>query len=155
MNDLTEEKARRLPAGSDLDILVATRFLGWELKTKKCFYTDRQVEILIPPKRDISTFGATRYSAQPPPEFSRDWMYAGPLLEAMNAEIHPPRPDRFRAQQRWMAKAVCPDTGSNLAITYGADYPETGGCPCLAIARTCAVLVAQGITVDDVNQPAP
>ena len=25
----------------------------------------------------------------------------------------------------------------------------------LAIARTCAVLAALGITVDDVNQPAP
>ena len=145
MNDLTEEKARRLPAGPELDILVATRFLGWELKTKKCFYTDRQVEILIPPKRDISTFGATRYSAQPPPEFSRDWMYAGPLLEAMNRVAHVIV--ESVDYDEWIVTAQDLESGPGITWEHGAVAPT----PQLAISRNCAVLVAQGITVDDLK----
>ena len=136
MTDLTEEQARRMDAGLELDLLVATRFLKWEHKTEKSIYSGRKVESLIPPKSDISTFGATRYSAQPPPEFSRDWMYAGPLLEAMNARVSPCKEGR--------------------SCTVGGLYQPrvvyvVAPTPQLAIARACAVLVARDISRDELE----
>jgi hypothetical protein len=110
MDDLTEEKARQMEAGEDLDRVCA----GW---------------LGIEP--DI--FGACLdgFAAQMF-RFSTDWSAAGALMEAMGAHS-------IRTHFGWECWV---DDRNNAA---------TAPTPQLAIARACAVLVALGVTREEVE----
>jgi hypothetical protein len=110
MTDLTEEQARQMEAGEDLDRVCA----GW---------------LGIEP--DI--FGACLdgFAAQMF-RFSTDWSAAGALMEAMGAHS-------IRTHFGWECWV---DDRNNAA---------TAPTPQLAIARACAVLVALGVTREEVE----
>ena len=139
MDDLTEEQARQMDAGMDLDVICA-KWMG-------------------DPK---SNQGIASYS--------RDWSAAGPLLEAMeqilvrrsNPEsgilLNGPIPGGLHSPV-----PSGPDKGSSPKIKSSDwrtflnidrdDWPikVEAPTPQLAIARACAVLVARGVSRDDLE----
>ena len=151
MNDLTEEQARRLPSGPELDRICA-EWMGCYLKIKSQSMQKWAKENLDDPEpynrhwywADGSHVAKKGRHLSEPDEipFSSDWSFCGPLLEAMGGPALHWHSDRHG----WHI-----EFGFNPVGGFGLHAPT----PQLAIARACAVLVAQGITLDDLNQPAP
>ena len=151
MTDITEEQARQMEAGPELDRLVLTGFFGWEAHDtcghRKMDGRSTTTAVLFGPESDFDLFGTTRCNAKSPPPFSTGWAAAGPLLEVMrDATV--------------TVSLTCDDTDSGgvwrcyvrTSISPVGRAFSVGACtPCLAIARTCAVLVARGITRDDLE----
>ena len=159
MNDLTEEKARRLPAGPELDRICA-EWMGCYLKIKSKSMQEWAKKNLDDPKPysrhwywgDGSHVAKKGRHLSEPDEipFSSDWAFCGPLLEAIERALPSASLTRDRTLGvGWVCwlRVTLPPGGSQLYV--GAPTPQ------LAIARACAVLVAQGITVDDLKQPTP
>ena len=134
MDDLTEEKARQMEAGPELN-RVCAEWVGWSYFAGM---GSHQWKLEAP--------GSTRpiiHQGKDPPPFSSDWSAAGPLLEAMNgtASTHDKNFGDINSQcyvpvePEWMT-----------LYTYAPkDRPQ------LAIARACAVLVARGVSRDDLE----
>ena len=138
MSKVTEEKARQMPAGTELDRICA-EWMGWELLS-----VEGDNEIWHHRGQND-----TRVRGELPP-FSADWSAAGPLLEAIERAL--PSASLTRDSTLgvgWVCwlRVTLPPGGSQLYV--GAPTPQ------LAIARACAVLVALGITMNDLNQPTP
>ena len=70
-------------------------------------------------------------------KFSTSWKAAGPLLKAMGAAIEPPNRSGMTT---WLCYVW-------QSIGCGARADD----PCLAISRACAVLVARGISREDLG----
>ena len=164
MNDLTEEKARRLPAGPDLDRICAEG-IGCYLEIKSKSMQKWAKENLDDPEpysrhwywADGSHVAKRGRHLSEPDEipFSSDWAFCGPLLEAMK-NIKADGYSFTGAALEYCPHVLVDRVWRVGVITYdGLKTLVKAPTPQLAIARACAVLVAQGITVDDVNQPAP
>jgi hypothetical protein len=80
-----------------------------------------------------------------PPRFSTNWSAAGPLLEAMEGEMKPP--NTWHGGTLWCCKLFHPAISGDVFFPHSASAPT----PPLAIARACAVLVARGVTREEVE----
>ena len=120
--ETTEKWARHAPAGAELDRVVA----GW---------MGRDGWLLYAPENWLEP-GCEGLQKIPKP-FSTSWVAAGPLLEAMGIGIVIGK----KSGEQWRVSQA---DGWGLVIV---DAPD----PCLAIARACAVLVARGITREDLE----
>lgn len=120
MSKITEEWARTAPAGADLD-RVCAEWMG-----------------IAPYEFDLCGRGCYR---QEWPPYSYDWSAAGPLLEAMGADI-------LYHSGTWECEVEPPGEP-----TYGQKLLADSDAkdPTLAIARACAVLVARGIAREDLG----
>ena len=149
MTDITEEQARQMEAGPELDRLVLTGFFGWEAHDtcghRKMDGRSTTTAVLFGPESDFDLFGTIRCNAKSPPPFSTDWSAAGPLLEAMNDISH--IIVESIDYDEWVVTAQDLEPGPGIIWEYSATAPT----PKLAIARACAVLVACGITRDDLE----
>lgn len=133
MTKITEEWARTAPAGPKLD-RVCAEWMG----LLPIIMRSKDAGWVVPSTEEIIAL----------PRFSTDWSAAGPLLEA----ISPP----------W---SLSPDEdGGFIMLPYRMDvlnivggnrytWPRSG-CPCLAIARGCAVLDARGVSREDLRRAA-
>ena len=126
MDELTEDKARQMDAGPELNRICAE---WWGAKPKY-----KGIEGHTP---DVHHY------------FSADWSAAGPLLEAMTGVLNPltnlDKEDKgCEDRDEW--ECISPWLGGDIYAT-GATAPT----PQLAIARACAVLVARGISRDELE----
>jgi hypothetical protein len=115
MTDLTEEQARQMEAGEELDAICA-RFMGFTCENGFWVQPNGVMFASIPPR------------------FSTNWSAAGPLLEVMSADLNT-GPDGWRC----------------IAVGGERFAEASGPTPQLAIARACAVLVARGVTREEVE----
>jgi hypothetical protein len=134
MTDLTEDQARSMEAGDELDRACA-EWIGCELGVIPGGETYSSYEIWTMPD------GNRVFDNAPP--YSTDWSAAGPLLEAMQDM------DGFDVSVESHLD------GWTVRVTSGLVYmmprEATAPTPQLAIARACAVLVARGITREEVE----
>jgi hypothetical protein len=131
VTDLTEEQARQMDAGEELDRLIAVEFMGWR-KTPEY----DQIDLNQYPW-NLPTASATLYRTDLP-KYSTDWSAAGPLLEAMSAKCDTAYPEAWR-------------TVPTNHVMYNERISATGDDVPHAAARLCAVLVARGITREEVE----
>ena len=152
MDDLTEEQARQMEAGPKLNRICA-EWMGWSYFAGMGSHQWK-----------LEASGSTRpiiHQGKDPPPFSTDWSAAGPLLEAMEAKhggVHPPSceiecrsykrsewytKEEWR-QQKWRCLVLIPEHEDRQLFGL-APTPQ------LAIARACAVLVARGISRDELK----
>ena len=133
MTTITEEWARNAPAGPELD-RVCAEWMGWSGKDDRT--------------PDGSTFDVYarkdggHMTSIHPASFSSDWSAAGPLLEAMRLDVGVFGVPEFTP--KW-------DCGSLGQFHQHMSGNVTAPDPCLAIARACAVLVARGISREDLG----
>jgi len=155
MSEFTEEQARKMEAGEQLDRICA-KWMGTYLR--------------VSDQSSTSFTGGTPLSRKHPeehqeraplkggefrmtslynmwPKYSTSWLHAGPLLEALpmrwaqDSGLFPPTygyPD----DDEWTVYF-----GASGAGVVQVDAPT----PQLAIARACAVLVARGVTREEVE----
>ena len=136
--EITEEWARTAPAGPALD-RVCAEWMGWII------YDDGEdgyvyaedpndsgiVYCLLDPIWNISDELVA---------YSTEWSAAGPLLEAMRAEVGHGYP-------HWWCMVTHSDLVCGEDFIESADWRTVAApTPQLAIARACAVLVARGIS---------
>ena len=149
---ITEEWARTAPAGSELDLKCALWF-GYRV-VERVEYGVKLIRLVMddPPDGLDSVYcieigtpcGETypmgdEHADTFPPKFSTDWSAAGPLLEAMGADL-------LRYDGKWACE-VQPGSAYPAPILAEAEAPT----PQLAIARICAVLFARGITRENLE----
>ena len=147
MDDLTEEKARQMDAGSELNRICA-EWMGWSYFAGMGGHQWK-----------LEASGSTRpiiHQGKDPPPFSTDWSAAGPLLEAMNLDMfkHPQASGIWGdGEGRWICRVSFP---TEERFAHGEEvyrYLEVSApTPQLAIARACAVLVARGVSRDDLEE---
>ena len=155
MNDLTEEQARRLPAGPELDRICA-EWMGCYLKIKSQSMERWAKENLDDPEPyrrhwywpDGSHVAKKGRHLSEPDEipFSSDWSFCGPLLEAIEVampSVSLTLDSTLRSGWICWVRVTLPPGGRQFSVA--APTPQ------LAIARTFATLVAQGITLDDLK----
>ena len=132
MDDLTEEKARQMEAGPELNRICAE---WWGAKPKY-----KGIEGHTP---DVHHY------------FSTDWSAAGPLLEAMNLDMfkHPQASGIWGdGEGRWICRVSFPTEERFAHGEAVYRYLEVSAPPPqLALARACAVLVARGVSRDDLE----
>ena len=128
MGDLTEEQARQMEAGPELSRICA-KWMGWSYFAGMGSHQWK-----------LEASASTRpiiHQGKDPPPFSTDWSAAGPLLEAMKGHLS------YRTiDGQWMC----------ILGAKGVTVRGYGPTPQLAIARACAVLVARGISRDDLEE---
>ena len=136
MTAITEKWARTAAAGAELDRVVAGSGI---LTTEEMFQIPGKWALpteLPPYSNPLNNSG---------PPFSTSWSAAGPLLEAISPpwSLSPNEDGGF---------IMLPYRMTVLNIVGGNRYtwPRAED-PCLAIARACAVLVARGITREDLE----
>ena len=128
MTTISEEWARTAPAGPELD-RVCAEWMGRRVKTER----PAEIEWERCQHRD---------------KFSTDWSAAGPLLEAMNDDL----PLWQLCPQGDGSYSMQPFSMASLKYVSESKYlwPKAPD-PCLAISRACAVLVARGISREDLG----
>ena len=147
MDEITEDQARQMEAGPELDRICA-EWMGWEEKevewrSKTAVYLvhsdpspglnrEYLIRVVDNDSGEIIFSLGDEQAETFPPSFSTKWSAAGPLLEAMDAKLQPNSARGWQCDIPW---EVCgEDDVFGLAPT-----------PQLAIARACAVLVTRGI----------
>lgn len=137
MRKITEEWALQAEAGDELDRICALWF-GCIMREDPSYETG---ELWTQPN------GAWNVV---PPRYSSSWSDAGPLLEAMGDSLS-------REEEKDGGSWYCVVVHDKLVC--GESYPQSADwraavadTPQLAIARACAVLVAHGITKEDMRE---
>ena len=127
MTTISEEWARTAPAGPELD-RVCAEWLGWYWRHGAWFNDTASEARMLLSESDL-----------PCGSPSTDWTAAGPLLEAMDPIVDPTHGDNG------ICVVVPGQNGyGQRAKVYASTYT-------LAIARACAVLVARGISREDLG----
>ena len=145
MDELTEDKARQMDAGPELN-RVCAEFIGW-FEIKKLSPEVAKYFSQSKPVYAASHTSRLRVEGDWPP-YSTDWSAAGPLLEAIQSvSLASPLPaaEGFHEGHDWRVTVWSDPAGGCELFHVDAPTPQ------LAIARACAVLVARGINRDDLE----
>jgi hypothetical protein len=146
MTDLTEEQARQMEAGEELNHICA-EWLGLEPHTGVTMQVDGEHRAIwsdgdpwLDEHGTIIELAASTGEWPPvdgkPPAFSTDWSAAGTLLEVL----------RYRVSMEY-SFILWNCNNTKVLASWGKGTPLP-----LAIARACAVLVARGVTREEVHR---
>ena len=138
MNEITEKWARRAPAGAELD-RVCAEWMG----TVTQYRVDGSSIKLWHRYNTEHLFGNHRRYW---PKHSTGWAAAAPLLEAIKKALPAVSltNDETVSGDEWTCWV-------RVSVDPGTQFAVTAPTPQLAIARACAVLVARGITREDLG----